>query len=88
MSATTKIEIRDLVISCLKQRLDGAGIDINNISDDDDLYDLGAIDSYDVVDILSQIEKETEITADLEDNEDKLFVLSINWFVSTFYKEA
>ncbi len=84
MARMASEEIRNFVIECLKQRQENTGLKIEEIADDEDLYELGAIDSYDVVDILSQIEKETGIAANLNESDEESFVLSIRWFVLAF----
>ena len=84
MARMASEEIRNFVIECLKQRQENTGLKIEEISDDEDLYELGAIDSYDVIDILSQIERETGIAANLNESDEESFVLSIRWFVLAF----
>ena len=87
MTRMAAIEIKKLIEKCLKERIVNIGLKFEKISDDDDLYELGAIDSYDVVDILSQIEKETGIAAQFDESGQDNFVLSINWFMSAFSEQ-
>ena len=54
----SKKEYQDLIAKLLHPKLVQAGISIENIGPNDDLFGTGILDSYDTVELLTQLEAE------------------------------
>ena len=85
---TDSIElIQVMVLELLKPKLADAQVKECTISLDDDLYELGIVDSYDVVELLSDITEKTGTEVDLSDiDSSKKFILSINSLSALFLR--
>tara|TARA_B100000686_G_C16332092_1_gene733641 strand:- start:322 stop:570 length:249 start_codon:yes stop_codon:yes gene_type:complete len=76
--------LRSLIETQIEEKCKAVGADYTEIADNTNLYSEGIIDSFDVVEILTAIEEETGISADMTEDEGAEFVISINWFLERF----
>ncbi len=77
-------ELRSLVLKLLAPKFDRVGIDIGGFDLDKDLYESGIIDSFDLVELLADVEKATGLTARLTvDVDTNALTLSINRIVQS-----
>jgi len=71
--------LREMILELLQPKLADAQVKASLMSLDDDLYELGIVDSYDVVELLSEITEKTGIEVDFGNAEDgDKFTLSVN----------
>lgn len=56
--------INTLIKDILSKNLAPAGVSLDEVGDDDDLYATGIIDSYGLVDLLSELEHKTGLEAE------------------------
>lgn len=59
MSVLSEAGARSLVREILARHCERFGVSFENVGDDDDLYASGIIDSYGLVDLLSELESRT-----------------------------
>jgi len=83
----TEQELRSLVLKLLTPKFDRAGIDVDGFDLDTDLYESGIIDSFDLVELLADVEDATGLTARLTvDVDTNVLTLSINRIVRSLRK--
>ena len=74
-----------LILELLEPKFANAQIDPQQVSPDDDLYEKGVVDSYDIVELLSEISEKTGIEADVANAESgNDFVLSVSALSNLF----
>jgi acyl carrier protein len=56
--------INVLIKDILSKNLEQAGVSVDEIDDDEDLYASGILDSYGLVDLLSEVEQKTGLEAE------------------------
>lgn len=69
---------RDIVLDWLSPKLSVVGLDIADIGENQDLYELGAVDSFDIVEFVATVEEATDLKANFDAFSDTRFVLSIS----------
>ena len=81
--------LRSLILELLGPKLADAQIEARLVSADDDLYENGVVDSYDVVELLSDIAEITGIDADIgnADGGDS-FILSVDSISKLFQRSS
>ena len=82
-------KLQSLTIELLESKFSNAQINVQNISLDDDLYEKGVLDSYDVVELLSDISEKTGLEADLASTvPGETFSMTINTLSKLFYSST
>ena len=72
-------ELRSMILELLAPKFAGVQLEAGQISPDEDLYEIGVVDSYDVVELLSEITQKTGIEADIGNASDVgKYILSVN----------
>ena len=81
--------LRSLILELLGPKLANAQIEARLVSADDDLYEKGVVDSYDVVELLSDIAEITGIDADISSSDDgDSLILSVNSISKLFQRHS
>ena len=75
---------RELITQKIAPFASRAGIGLDRITIEADLFALGILDSFDVVTILASLEEELNIAPVFPEETGKNFVLSINWLADGF----
>ena len=80
--------LRSLILELLGPKLADAQIESRLVSADDDLYEKGDLDSYDVAELLSDIAERTGIDADIDSADGGgSFILSVNSISKLFQRD-
>tara|TARA_Y100001968_G_scaffold287785_1_gene289492 strand:+ start:89 stop:358 length:270 start_codon:yes stop_codon:yes gene_type:complete len=80
--------LRSLILELLGPKLADAQIESRLVSADDDLYEKGVLDSYDVAELLSDIAERTGIDADIDSADGGgSFILSVNSISKLFQRD-
>ena len=77
-------DVKAIIIDWLQPKLVEVGSNLESVSESQDLYELGAVDSLDFVELVYKIEKKTGIRANLDTFGDKRFVMSIKFLTQAF----
>ena len=81
--------LRSLILELLGPKLADAQIVARLVSADEDLYEKGVVDSYDVVELLSDIAEITGIDADISSSDDSdSSILSVNSISKLFQRHS
>ena len=80
--------LQKLILNILEPKLQYANMNISDIGHNDDLLAIGVVDSFDVVEVLTELEHKTGITADMEGETDDDFTVSVEWFSNVFLRAA
>ena len=81
---TNNFDVKAIIIDWLQPKLVDVGSNLESVSDSQDLYELGAVDSFDFVELVAKIEEKTGIRANLDTIGDKRFVMSIEFLTQAF----
>ena len=84
MNSNVTPDIRSFILKWVTPKLDEVGVELNNISDTHDLYEIGALDSFDVVELMTAIEEQTGLKANINTADDEKFVISIKSLTQAF----
>ena len=77
-------DVKAIIIDWLQPKLVEVGSNLESVSESQDLYELGAVDSLDFVELVYKIEEKTGIRANLDTFGDKRFVMSIKFLTQAF----
>ena len=77
-------DVKAIIIDWLQPKLVEVGSNLESVSESQDLYELGAVDSLDFVELVYKIEKKTGIRANLDTFSDKRFAMSIEFLTQAF----
>lgn len=81
----TQAELTELMLATLQPKLQRAGLAAGTLGPDDDLYASGVIDSFDLVEVLADVEERTGLSARLVIDPDAgAFTLSLRQLVQAF----
>ena len=81
---TNNFDVKAIIIDWLQPKLVDVGSNLESVSESQDLYELGAVDSFDFVELVAKIEEKTGIRANLDTIGDKSFVMSIEILTQVF----
>ena len=81
---TNNFDVKAIIIDWLQPKLVEVGSNLESISESQDLYELGAVDSFNFVELVAKIEEKTGIRANLDTIGDKRFVMSIKFLTQAF----
>ena len=81
---TNNFDVKAIIIDWLQPKLVEVGSNLESISESQDLYELGAVDSFEFVELVAKIEEKTGIRANLDTIGDKRFVMSIKFLTQAF----
>ena len=77
-------DVKAIIIDWLQPKLVEVGSNLESVSESQDLYELGAVDSFDFVELVAKIEEKTGIRPNLDTIGDKRFVMSIKFLTQAF----
>ena len=81
---TNNFDVKAIIFDWLQPKLVEVGSNLESVSESQDLYELGAVDSLDFVELVYKIEKKTGIRANLDTFGDKKFAMSIEFLTQAF----
>ena len=77
-------ELRLMVEALIAAKCAAVGANYGEVTPNTNLFNEGIIDSFDVVELLTELEEKTGISAIMDEDEEEEFLISVNWFVKRF----
>lgn len=73
----TKSEIRDLILEFCEDKFTAVGVSSGEINDNSDLYELGVLDSFGIIELLAAIENRTGLIGNPSSDDSSGAVVSL-----------